>query len=232
MLDIKRCLIGSTLDLDLADGVSDVREGSCLVAVYRANGELTVTPSTGTATDGAFIGVAMSYLTDIESVAVVDTFTADGAGVATYALSYVPVASSIAVWGGSASLGDPENNAGNVDSANEWHQAGTVLTVQVADDTVIRVQYRRAVTFREGRRRQGDVWPGPHISDVMRRVGVITAGVVYTDEFSTTDYWGGVVTGIGPDAEGRFGVVVAASRVDDYVIQHPRTSDDLLGFAF
>ena len=230
MLDISRCQIDATVPAPWDSGVSEVREGQCLVAVYNSKGELTVKPSTGGAGE-IFAGVALARITDVETEAVFESFTIEGNDGADddFTLSHAPVTGSLGVWRGSTAL-----TAGAI-ADGTFVLSGSTVTVRktVNADETINVIYRRAITFKEGRRKQGDTWPGPHVTEDLRQVELITSGIVYTDEYVTTgSNWRADPTGIGLGADGRFDVVAAANSVASLILQHPRTNGDFLGFQF
>ncbi len=225
MLDTKRSAFDTTQDLPIAPGAGAIREGQVLVAVYQADGTLSVKPSTGGSSE-VFVGVALAHLTDIDTTAVFESLTSGTPK--TVELSHTPVSGSLALFGSTGTALTAVSSAANVDANTKYYVSGTTVTLNAASITVS-VQYRRDITTKESRDIQGDVQPGTHITSERGVVGVITSGTVFTDEYDTTGRWHTGVVGIAPAAGGLFKPSTAATSVASLLLQIPLKAGDLLG---
>lgn len=227
MLQIDFGTIYNSVERRLASGTTGVREGQALVADYE-NGELVVKPSNATNNE-VFVGVAVSAITQIKSRTKVEVLTTGTNKKVT--LAETPTASTLRIQEGTTHIGTSVSSVAGVDAAAKYNIDGKEVSLH-KQNTAYTFYYRYTPTVLQVLNLQGDVDPGTAVSDVTETIGVITSGVVFTDEWITTVAWTGsskLYTGAG----GRFTTTATTGQSGLGIITKvPDTETGLLGFMF
>ena len=157
-------------------------EGMALVFA-NDNGVANVKPSTSGTSD-AFAGFSLSHTMSPSSAIFIGNVTAVDT---TLTLPFTPISGQLSLYDGAQALA--VGNPGT--TANQYSIAGNVVTLHSGqNDKVIAVQLRYALTVEQSALLYGEGMPGDlAAADVYDRMGAITKGVVYTDQYDISGVW-------------------------------------------
>ena len=175
MLNIVDSRILHVSEYPIASGVSDIREGQALVAVYDTNGKVTARPSTGVANE-EFLGFAISTFTSVTRRPRRETVQTGTSG--SVELSRTPI------------LGSFNVETSGTNAATTVASGSKTLTVHSSDNNKdLTVVYEYAPSVTEVLTAQGDLEPGTHVTQVQKSTGCVDQGLVFTDYWDTNDDW-------------------------------------------
>jgi hypothetical protein len=159
------------------------------MALVRTAGQMTagVQPSTGTATD-IFVGFSFAGTSAYPFLELydnsVETYVVQGGQIS---LTFVPVGAGTA----QVQLFVFDNTANapvTINGATQTTAGSTTVTGLTTGDTVT-ATYKFATSIVQEVARVGNVQPGGYSGALVGQIGVITRGVVYTDQFDASQNW-------------------------------------------
>lgn len=144
------------------------------------NGVANVKPSTSGTSD-SFAGFSSSHTMVPSSAIYIGDVTADDT---TLTLPYTPISGQLQLYDGAQALA--VGNPGT--TANQYSISGATVTLHSGQtDAVISVRLRYSLTVEQAVMLYGEGMPGDlAAADIYDRVGAITKGVVYTDQYDVT----------------------------------------------
>lgn len=206
-------------ELPVAVGFQLEAEGQAMVGVT-ANGVFGVKPSAGDAGE-VFAGIAVSRQITITSKARVDTFVVP-VGLAV-TLGRTPSGGTLSVFNKTTAAVVPSGGGG-------WSLAGDVLTLPAGSaGNTIEVYYKYAVTVKESRSLQGDIFPGGAAGFEVNQAGLFKNGVVFTDQFDTLVNWNAANPIVRLGANGQFTIGGTGTIIDCTIVQTPNPESAFLG---
>lgn len=182
MLQLSKTRLEASRQFPVASTFAITAEGMALV-LANDNGVAAVKPSTAGTSD-AFAGFSTSHTMVPSSALYYGSILAVGT---VLTLPNTPISGQIALYDGAQIL-----TAGNpATTANEYSISGNVVTLHAGQSAkTITVRLRYALTVEQAVQLYGEGMPGDlAAADLYDRVGSITKGVVYTDQYDVTGVW-------------------------------------------
>lgn len=226
MLELNRSTIIETHLQEVASTVNSLAEGTAMVHVLEG-GKGVVKPSAGTSGE-LFAGVSHSKFLRPTTAMMVELLTVSNASKVTLARTPVGAAADRGVFNAAGAA----LTSGTVDGNTKYSLSGKEITVHAdLNGTVIKVQYAYELTANEAALLYGSDLAILDVS-AAKNVGLITTGVIFTDQYDPAVNWAGT-TGISPavktGAGGKFTIGGNGFATDAVVVSVPTANDPWLG---
>jgi len=233
MLDLNKSRIFESHVKDVVTGLVNIPEGAAMVS-SRENGISKAKLSAGVATE-SFIGVSTGRPTMPSIAPKFDSLAVPASSPYTVTLSRPVSGNDILVVHVAANGTRTTLTAGAATNAGEYSIANGVITVNSSKaGGTLEVSYRYAVTLQEANALYNFSVYGADMSLEHGTVGLITAGIVYTDQYDVTSDWStqsrAVPVRVGPN--GLFTLTSnsdANQAITAIVVQVPGAGSPLLG---
>jgi len=191
MLDLTRTRIKDTRSFPILSSAVIAQEGLCLQHVLE-DGKMKVKPSTGTSGDenAIFVGISWGERFAVPATLpfVEELTVASGkvtlSKVATAAADMLVVTDGVGGTKLASTSGSPTNTQFKLESNSR-----DVTVHSNHEGKKLYLVYRYSPTILEAQSLFGDAYPGARAHSVLMEAGVITKGVVYTDQFDTSVNW-------------------------------------------
>lgn len=226
MIQLSQSRIQLSMEQPLYINSTQVEEGQALQWINE-NGQAMVTPGTGTA--GTFAGIAFGYFMRPSTSAQVDVLTVPTTAPYTITLSQAPnnTAAMTVVYGSTVyaqTVGTLTGNEYSIGGTNNQ----TLTFPSTAAGLTFTVTYRFNLSILQAEMFTGDGYIVNAPSNVTGTIGVIQKGVIFTSNFDTSIYWGGV-SSITVGAGGIFTSGGSGATVQATVFSQPTTDVPYLG---